>query len=111
MTPAVYDQTSADIEAIASDKTVYGLRASGRILKFSGWLEAYGKGETPKSAAPLASGEEDASVGLAPAAARDLLAEDAEGEPPRADRGPGAAPGGTPRRRDGAEVHAASPAV
>ena len=30
----------------------YGLRASGRILKFSGWLEAYGKGE-PAKAAPL----------------------------------------------------------
>ena len=37
-----------------TDKTVYGLRASGRILKFSGWLEAYGKGEIPKAAAPLA---------------------------------------------------------
>ena len=58
MPPAVYDQTSVDIEATASDKTVYGLRASGRILKFSGWLEAYGKGE-PTKAAPLA-GEDEA---------------------------------------------------
>ena len=42
----------------------YGLRASGRILKFSGWLEAYGKGEIPKAAAPLAGeGEGDAEAG------------------------------------------------
>ncbi len=44
MIPAVYDQTSVDIEATAHGRRrVYGLRASGRILKFSGWLEAYGK--------------------------------------------------------------------
>jgi DNA topoisomerase I len=82
MTPAVYDQTSVDVEAVAKDKTVYGLRASGRILKFSGWLEAYGKGEVPKAAAPLAGeGEQDAAEGEPKkdaATARDLLAEDAE---------------------------------
>jgi DNA topoisomerase-1 len=47
MSPAVYDQTAVDIEAAVSTKgphRVYGLRASGRILKFGGWLEAYGKG-------------------------------------------------------------------
>jgi DNA topoisomerase-1 len=56
MSPAVYDQTSVDIEATvaAADKPkkgaevpghdVYGLRATGRTLKFGGWLEAYGKG-------------------------------------------------------------------
>jgi DNA topoisomerase-1 len=59
MTPAVYDQTSVEIEAQAADATRYGLRASGRILKFSGWLEVYGKGEIPKAAQPLA-GEEEA---------------------------------------------------
>jgi len=81
MTPAVYDQTSVDIEAVAKDKTVYGLRASGRILKFSGWLEAYGKGEIPKAAAPLAGeGEQEADGDPKKDAkeARDLLAEDAE---------------------------------
>ncbi len=81
MTPAVYDQTSVDIEAIAKDKTVYGLRASGRILKFSGWLEAYGKGEIPKAAAPLAGEGEQEAEGEPKkdaATARDLLAEDAE---------------------------------
>jgi DNA topoisomerase-1 len=98
MTPAVYDQTSVDIEAVAQDKTVYGLRASGRVLKFSGWLEAYGKGEIPKAAAPLAGeGEGDAGADGEPrpdgagagassdkpgATAKDLLAEDAEASLP-----------------------------
>jgi len=41
MKDAVYDQTTAEIEA-TSPGGVYGLRASGRVLKFSGWLEAYG---------------------------------------------------------------------
>jgi len=93
MTPAVYDQTGVDIEAVARDKTVYGLRASGRILKFSGWLEAYGKGEIPKAAAPLAGeGEGDAEAEAkgdgagAPSdksgTAKDLLAEDAEASLP-----------------------------
>jgi DNA topoisomerase-1 len=47
MSPAVYDQTSVDIEAAVPGNgphRTYGLRASGRILKFGGWLEAYGKG-------------------------------------------------------------------
>jgi DNA topoisomerase-1 len=54
MSPAVYDQTSVDIEAAVGEKKskngnggakrTYGLRASGRVLKFGGWLEAYGKG-------------------------------------------------------------------
>jgi DNA topoisomerase-1 len=90
MTPAVYDQTSVDIEAIAKDKTVYGLRASGRILKFSGWLEAYGKGEIPKAAAPLAGeGEQEADGEPKKDAkeARDLLAEDAEATLPDLNEG------------------------
>jgi DNA topoisomerase-1 len=45
MAPAVYDQTGVDIEATPSvsgprHKT-YGLRATGKVLKFSGWLEQY----------------------------------------------------------------------
>jgi DNA topoisomerase-1 len=43
MMPAVYDRTSVEIEAVPSGATplhkVYGLRASGRILKFAGWLQ------------------------------------------------------------------------
>jgi DNA topoisomerase-1 len=60
MKEAVYDQTGVDIEATTQNKTVYGLRASGRVLKFAGWLEAYGKTEE-KPAAPLAGedGEKD----------------------------------------------------
>jgi len=41
MKPAVYDQTTAEIEAKTA-KNVYGLRVTGRILQFAGWLEAYG---------------------------------------------------------------------
>jgi DNA topoisomerase-1 len=57
MSPAVYDQTAVDIEATVAaagkpkkradeipGHDTYGLRASGRTLKFGGWLEAYGKG-------------------------------------------------------------------
>ena len=55
MKEAIYDQTSVDIEAKATHGSTYTLRASGRILKFGGWLEAYGKGE--EKAEPLA-GEE-----------------------------------------------------
>jgi DNA topoisomerase-1 len=97
MAPALYDQTSVDIEARPSNGSgdAYGLRASGRILKFSGWLEAYGKGE-PAKAAPLAGEGDDAdkgdadgaakangeadgsSEGVGAAKARDLLAEDAD---------------------------------
>jgi DNA topoisomerase-1 len=98
MTPAVYDQTSVDIEATAQDETVYGLRASGRTLKFGGWLDAYGKGEIPKAAAPLAGEGEsdepaaggpngDAAGAGAAAAARDLLADDAEASLPELSEG------------------------
>ncbi|HTQ47133.1 MAG TPA: type I DNA topoisomerase [Polyangiaceae bacterium] len=87
MTPAVYDQTSVDIEATAKDATVYGLRASGRTLKFSGWLEAYGKGEIPKAAAPLAGEGEGDADGEPKKEAKDLLAEDAEASLPELSEG------------------------
>ena len=91
MSTAVYDQTSVDIETTAKDGTLYGLRVSGRVLKFAGWLEAYGKGE-PAKATPLA-GESDESEATATASengesngdqatprtdGRDLLADDAD---------------------------------
>jgi DNA topoisomerase-1 len=90
MTPAVYDQTSVDVEGTATDRTQYGLRASGRVLKFSGWLEAYGKGE-PAKAAPLA-GEAEASengekADGAEKDGRDLLADDAEASLPELSEG------------------------
>jgi DNA topoisomerase-1 len=87
MTPAVYDQTSAEIDAAApegiSGGIAYGLRASGRVLKFSGWLEAYGKGESTTKAGSLAGegeGEEEKAQRTNGEArdAKDLLTDDAE---------------------------------
>ena len=43
MKDAIFDQTSIDIEAKAKTSS-YMLRASGRVLKFAGWLEVYGAG-------------------------------------------------------------------
>src|SRR6188768_1643449 len=62
MSQAVYDQTGVDIEAVPGrDKPAHKslmLRSSGKVLKFSGWLEQYAtKGdETPREFA----GENDA---------------------------------------------------
>jgi DNA topoisomerase-1 len=73
MTPAIYDQTSVDIEGKCKDGTLYGLRASGRVLKFAGWLDAYGKKGEPAKATELAGeGEGDAKD------PKDLLADDTE---------------------------------
>ncbi len=55
MNEAVYDQTAVDIEA-----GTYTLRASGRILKFSGWLAVYGEAG-PSGRIGLAGEEQDAS--------------------------------------------------
>ncbi len=52
MAPAVYDQTSVDIEATAGGRT-YGLRASGSVLKVPGWKAVYGQ-----TVEPLAGEEE-----------------------------------------------------
>ena len=41
MVPAVYDQTSVEIQAKAEQHT-YGLRVSGSVLKVPGWKAAYG---------------------------------------------------------------------
>ncbi len=53
MNEAVYDQTSVDIAA--GD---YVLRASGRILKFSGWLAVYGEAG-PSGRVGMAGEEQD----------------------------------------------------
>ncbi|MCU0685654.1 MAG: type I DNA topoisomerase [Polyangiaceae bacterium] len=70
MAAAVYDQTAVDIEAKVgradASRKAYGLRASGRVLKFAGWLEQYGKGLSQSLA-----GEDDEAEnaeGKAPAA-------------------------------------------
>ncbi len=93
MTPALYDQTSIEIDAKAKGSPGYMLRASGRVLKFSGWLEAYGKAESTTKASPLAGeGEGDAEKAEGDKAgdareAKDLLAEDAEASLPELTEG------------------------
>jgi DNA topoisomerase I len=85
MNPAVYDQTSVDVEAKSGAGT-YGLRASGRILKFSGWLEAYGRGESTKAGSLAGEGDgEDEKKGERDA--KDALAEDAEATLPDLEEG------------------------
>ncbi len=86
MVPAVYDKTVVDIEAkpaLASPHhAVYGVRASGRILKVAGWLQvSEGQrefaGEDEAEAAPAAAG---AAAPAAVGAAVALLPDMAEGE-------------------------------
>ncbi|HEY6077683.1 MAG TPA: type I DNA topoisomerase [Polyangiaceae bacterium] len=85
MSPAVYDQTGIDIEATCkagSTHKTLGLRASGKVLKFAGWLQQYesdkadAEEETPKQLA----GEEDAKEegGANGAAAAAAAADDEE---------------------------------
>jgi DNA topoisomerase-1 len=61
MKDALYDQTGVEIEAKAKDGTTYGLRASGRVLKFTGWLEVYGQG--PDSDKSKLAGEDEGDAG------------------------------------------------
>jgi DNA topoisomerase-1 len=57
MVPAVYDQTSVDIDATHGGKT-YGLRVSGSVLKVPGWRAVYGAAVAPL-AGEESKGEED----------------------------------------------------
>jgi len=94
MSVALYDQTGVDIEATptrsdAAHKSLM-LRASGKVLKFSGWLEQYqaakGFGEdAPKELA----GEEDARAEAVQNAAADraAAADDEEGLLPELSEG------------------------
>ncbi len=64
MAPAVYDQTGVDIEATCkagSGHKTLGLRASGKVLKFAGWLQQYqsSKGDPDEEAPKELAGEED----------------------------------------------------
>jgi DNA topoisomerase-1 len=63
MSHAVYDQTGVDIQATPSGKKPahknYGLRASGKVLKFSGWLEQYHAGRDLEEGPKSLAGEED----------------------------------------------------
>ncbi len=44
MSEAIFDRTSVDITAIGEDNTPYGLRASGQVLRFDGFLTLYREG-------------------------------------------------------------------
>ncbi len=63
--PAVYDQTSLELGARVSTpegERVYGLRASGRVLRSAGWLDVYGKGpEAPTGLAGEGEAEDEAN--------------------------------------------------
>jgi DNA topoisomerase-1 len=99
MAPAVYDQTGVDIEAACkagSKHKVLGLRASGKVLKFAGWLEQYQSSKDDSAAegeegaeggAPkVLAGEEDAKEASGEAAAQSA-AEDEEGLLPELSNG------------------------
>lgn len=83
MAPAVYDQTSVEIEASADGRT-YGLRASGSVLKTPGWREVYGAG-----AITLAGEEEGSGAHESDGDEEELLPALEEGETLRLVRPPG----------------------
>jgi DNA topoisomerase-1 len=96
MSPAVYDQTGVDIEATPKRgkyKSIT-LRASGKVLKFSGWLEQYQRSKdgsafgdgAPKSLAGEDEGEPFGARG-GNGAAQVRLDEDVEGSLPELDEG------------------------
>jgi len=72
MNPALYDRTTADVEATVPAGPSYGLRATGRILKFAGWLQVT---EGQQSFA----GEEESEAPEAAVAAVAAEAKDREG--------------------------------
>src|SRR5580658_3172670 len=48
MTPAVFDQTTIDVEATGKDGSVYLFRATGSVPKFDGFLKIYEEGKDQK---------------------------------------------------------------
>jgi DNA topoisomerase I len=48
MTPAVFDQTTIDVEAKGKDGAVYLFRATGSVEKFDGFLKVYVEGKDQK---------------------------------------------------------------
>jgi DNA topoisomerase-1 len=76
MSDAVYDQTAVDIEAAAKAAT-YGLRVSGRVLKFGGWLDVYGASNQSTQA-----GEDDDAAKAAQAEGKPAQEEGAGDLPP-----------------------------
>ncbi len=58
MVPAVYDQTSVEIEATAGSHT-YGLRAGGSVLRVPGWKAVYGAGDVSLATDDEPAGDDD----------------------------------------------------
>jgi DNA topoisomerase I len=106
MAPAVYDQTGVDIEAKPARSGAkfkeLTLRASGKVLKFSGWIEQYQHGKSDKpfgegSPKELAGEEDEApdsskgtngnSNGKGVAAKAPSLDDDADGTLPELSEG------------------------
>jgi len=82
MKDAIFDQTAVDIEAKAKSSS-YTLRASGRVMKYAGWLEVYGAsvdGEAQAGAEESDEKEEKADKGEEPAEGEATLPELKEGE-------------------------------
>jgi DNA topoisomerase I len=81
MVPAVYDRTVVDIESKPSTATphhaIYGLRATGRILKHAGWLQvSEGQREfAGEDEGDAAAPADPAAAAQAPAAAEEETAE------------------------------------
>ena len=48
MTPAVFDQTTIDVEAKGKDGAIYVFRATGSVPKFDGFLKVYEEGKDQK---------------------------------------------------------------
>jgi DNA topoisomerase-1 len=59
MAPALFDQTSVEIEATAKGAPRYGLRATGSVLKFAGYTAVYEEGRDDEAidAEPAATGK------------------------------------------------------
>lgn len=96
MSHALYDQTGVDIEAIPTRADAgsqrIGLRASGKVLKFAGWLEQYSRGKSDKpfgeDAPRELAGEEESTEGDDPtAAAAKIREDDGDGTLPELNQG------------------------
>ncbi len=91
MTQAVYDQTGVDIDATPTRKNkahqVIQLRASGKVLKFAGWLEQYHRGSS-ETQREFAGEDETAGTDAPKAEAQGKVpAEDEEGLLPELKQG------------------------
>lgn len=74
MAPADIEQTTAHIEVPGRDGKTYGLRATGSVIQFDGFLKLYEEGRDDRQGkADPAESEDDANRRLPPLAAGDRL--------------------------------------